>query len=223
MTSLTQSPYKPPVVTPPAPPPAPPTTPPASPAGAAPLPYGSTSVEKRVNDIASKDSQLNQMARTEAYKVMNRRGMLNSSLTAGAAQDAVLRSALPIASQDASQAFQGEEQRLNREYDAGQADLDRKHELEVQKRQQAHEQAEAKLDRDTQTKLASWNLKSSDRNSAAQFLVNMDTLYQSDVQSIMANTALSATARAAQLKAAKQLRDRRFNLVQQMYNVKLKW
>jgi hypothetical protein len=52
------------------------------------------------------------MARTEAAKVMNSRGMLNSSMYAGAAQDAVLRQAVPIASQESNQAFQASESGL---------------------------------------------------------------------------------------------------------------
>jgi len=201
---------------------------------AAPNPYGTTSVETRVNDIASKDSPLNQMARTEANKVMNRRGMLNSGIAVGAAQDAVLKNALPIASQDASQAFQGEENRLSREattagqireqtFTQGEAALDRQQQLKLQASDIAFKRNEAKLDRATSEKLASWQLKSSDRNAAAQFLTNMESMYQSQYQSIMNNTALSADARTKQLTAAKQLRDRQLNFVEQMYNIDLKW
>lgn len=64
------------------------------------------SMANKVNEIASKDSPLNQMARTEGLKAANSRGLLNSSMAVGAAQDAVLRNVLPIASQDAAQAFQ---------------------------------------------------------------------------------------------------------------------
>ena len=64
------------------------------------------SVADGVAKIASEDSKLNQMARTEGLKAANRRGLLNSSMAVGAAQDAVLKNALPIASQDAQQAFQ---------------------------------------------------------------------------------------------------------------------
>ena len=60
----------------------------------------------RVTALAAKDSALNQMARTEGLKAANRRGLLNSSMAVGASQDAVLQNVLPIASQDAAQAFQ---------------------------------------------------------------------------------------------------------------------
>lgn len=63
-------------------------------------------VAGQVTKLASKDSALNQMARTEGLKAANRRGLLNSSMAVNAAQDAVLQNVLPIASQDAAQAFQ---------------------------------------------------------------------------------------------------------------------
>ena len=59
----------------------------------------------KVKEIAAQDLPLNQMARTEGLKAANRRGLLNSSMAIGESQDAVLKNALPIASQDAAQAF----------------------------------------------------------------------------------------------------------------------
>jgi hypothetical protein len=64
------------------------------------------SVAAQVTKLASKDSALNQMARTEGLKAANRRGLLNSSMAVGESQDAVLKNVLPIASQEANQAFQ---------------------------------------------------------------------------------------------------------------------
>ena len=201
---------------------------------AAPNPYGETSVEKRVESIAGKDSGLNQMARTEAAKVMNRRGMLNTAMTTGAATDAVLKNAVPIASQDASQAYLGEEARLTREavttgqireqtFTQGESALDRLQRTKEQFADIAFRKLEGKLDRASSEKLASWNLKSSDRNAAAQLLTNMESMYQSAYQSIMANTALSADARTAQLTAAKKMRDQQINFTEQMYNIDLRW
>ena len=45
------------------------------------------------------------MARTEGLKAANRRGLMNSSMAIDASQDAILKNVLPIASQDAAQAF----------------------------------------------------------------------------------------------------------------------
>lgn len=233
----------------------------------APIDYGSTSVEDRVAGIASKDSNLNRMAAQEAMKVMGRRGLANTSMAVGAAQDAVLKNAIPIASQDASQAFQNNQNALGRasteklslaqiastegmaaaqraldermqkaaldnatqqqirdiQSREGIAAAERKLQELSQQRDIAYRTQQADLDRKTQEKLASWNLKSSDRNAAAQFLTNMEHEYENSVSSIMANTNLTADQRQAQLLAAKQMRDRRLNFVEQMYNIDLKW
>ncbi|TIW28668.1 MAG: hypothetical protein E5V63_04095 [Mesorhizobium sp.] len=185
--------------------------------------YGANDVQTRVKNIASEDSMLNQMARTEAAKVMNSRGMLNSSMYAGAAQDAVLRQAVPIASQESNQAFQASESALSRASAEGMQAKDLANQQTLQQKDITFRQGEGALDRASQEKLASWNLKSQDRDSASRFLTGMETMYQSAYQSIMANTNLDAKQREAQLTAAKTMRDKQLNFVEQMYNIDLKW
>lgn len=62
------------------------------------------SMASQVATLTAGDSKLNQMARTEGLKAANRRGLLNSSMAVGEAQDALLKNVLPIASQDAATA-----------------------------------------------------------------------------------------------------------------------
>jgi hypothetical protein len=185
--------------------------------------YGENDVQNRVKNIASQDSALNQMARTEAAKVMNSRGMLNSSMYAGAAQDTVLRQAVPIASQESNQAFQANESALQRTSVEGMQAKDIANQKAMQQTDIGFRQGEGALDRATQEKLAGWNLKSQDRNAAAQFLTNMETMYQSAYQSVMSNPNLDKTQRTAQLTAAKTMRDKQLNFVEQMYNIDLNW
>lgn len=73
-----------------------------------PLPYTEQddSVEGRVNAITKSGSPLMQQAAYQGQAAAKRRGLLNSSIAVGAAEDSVIKNALPIASQDASQAFQ---------------------------------------------------------------------------------------------------------------------
>lgn len=181
------------------------------------------SVASHTEAIASEDSKLNQMARTEGLKTANRRGLLNSSMAAGASTDAVLKNAIPIASQDASQNFQKNMYERGFEMDTAKQQLDQAHQLTVQKNAFDFQGAESKLDRDLQKTIASWNLKSSDRNAAAQFLTNMESMYADYYKSIMANPSLSAASRTAQLKGAAKLRNKQINFVEQMYNIDLKW
>ena len=65
-----------------------------------------TSVATRVAGLVQKDSPIMQQARAGAARSANRRGLLNSSIAVGAGEDAAIKSALPIASQDAQQASQ---------------------------------------------------------------------------------------------------------------------
>lgn len=302
------------------------------------------SVADKVKALTSQDSPLMQQAKTQGLKVANRRGLLNSSMAAGATQEAMLDKALPIASQDASQAFQKnmqandyqfrmEGQDDEQAFQGGENALDRglqkeltlkqiasteglaaaQRELEtmmqdksiamadrqqlrdissregmaaaeralqdlmqrrdiasreglaaaerdlqlnmqgneiearswqtaaelnnravlsfaerenqqvMQQREIDYQTSVRQLDRGLQEKLASWNLKSSDRNAAAQLLTNMSTLYNDRYASVMANQNLDAATRTAQLASAKALRDRELNFVEQLFVVDLNW
>lgn len=64
------------------------------------------SVSQRVTGLMSQQSPLMQQARTQGAQVSNRRGLLNSSMGTQAGQTAAYGAALPIASQEASQAHQ---------------------------------------------------------------------------------------------------------------------
>jgi len=61
------------------------------------------SVATKVSEITSKNSPLMQQAKTAGMKFANKRGLLNSTLASEAAQEAVLKTAVPIASQDSQQ------------------------------------------------------------------------------------------------------------------------
>jgi hypothetical protein len=58
-------------------------------------------VQGQVAGIIAENSPLQQLATTSATQQANTRGLVNSSMAVGAAQDATIKSALPIAQQDA--------------------------------------------------------------------------------------------------------------------------
>jgi hypothetical protein len=62
--------------------------------------------DKDLARILEQDSPLMQRARTEAAQFSNRRGLMNSSMAAGATMGAMVDRALPMALQNAQQAFQ---------------------------------------------------------------------------------------------------------------------
>jgi hypothetical protein len=252
------------------------------------------SVADNVTALIGADSKMNQMARTEGLKVMGRRGFLNSTLTGGAVMDSVIRNALPIASQDAAQAygknqaargfeyatqeFAGTQAGLDRalqvsmqqadlNFRGTQADLERSLQTAMQKSsidaataaqvrdiasregmakaEQAFQKAiltqqqtfagsqaaadralttsQNNADRASQERVASWNLKAEDKGRAASMVLGTEELYAAATARIMANTALSAKDRAAQLKSAKLLHDKSMNAVEQLFNIDLKW
>ncbi len=59
-------------------------------------------VASQIKDIIASGSPLMQQAETNAKLMMQRRGLLNSSMAVGAAQDAVIGQAMPIAQSDAA-------------------------------------------------------------------------------------------------------------------------
>ena len=78
---------------------------PATATGYTPTPYTvapEATVQERVKQIAAEDSPLMQQAATRARQAMVDKGLLNSSIAAGAEQGAVLTAALPIATADAA-------------------------------------------------------------------------------------------------------------------------
>lgn len=78
------------------------------------------SVATQVATLTSQDSPLMKQAATRGTQLANRRGLLNSSISAQAAQEAVIGAATPIASQDASQLAQKNLAKMNNDYTMGQ-------------------------------------------------------------------------------------------------------
>lgn len=69
-----------------------------------PLAPGAT-VEGRLNNLLKSDSPYMKLATDTANQQMNRRGLMQSSIAVGAAHEAAIRNALPIAQQDAQSEF----------------------------------------------------------------------------------------------------------------------
>ncbi len=62
-------------------------------------------VEERLANLLASDSRYIEQARQRAREQSNARGLLNSSMAAGAAESAAIEAALPIAQQDAQSSF----------------------------------------------------------------------------------------------------------------------
>lgn len=69
-------------------------------------PNQNENVASNMASIVNQGSPVMNMARADGMRAANRRGLMNSSMGVGAAQEAVLRTALPMAQQQAQQGFQ---------------------------------------------------------------------------------------------------------------------
>ena len=104
-----------------------------------------------VNDMAKQDSLLMQQAATSGLQTANDRGMVNSSMGAGAAQAATLDYITPIASQNATQEFNKNMSGLQTQQDLVLAEFDRETQETLQRTQLRADSRQANLDRTFQT------------------------------------------------------------------------
>jgi len=159
------------------------------------------SVSENINSVIKQNSPLMTQARSAAKRAANSRGLMNSSMAINAGQDAVLKYATPIGSQQAQQNFQHNDAFRKYTY---QADLTNR---EVASKE----------------KVAQWQLNSTDSNNAAQQAYNAAALYENQIANINNNTNLSSSSRSGQIKAARREYDRAMRLVEQIYGVDLNW
>lgn len=76
-------------------------------------------VDAELARILGEDSPLLAQARAEAMRLANKRGLMNSSMAAGMGMDAMTKVALPMAQQNAQQAFQREIENTRNRQEAG--------------------------------------------------------------------------------------------------------
>lgn len=103
-------------------------------------PFDAKDVNDQVNKTISQDGLLMRMAKAKGEQYAAGRGLSNSSIGAEASQRAIVDAALPIASQNAGQAWKSDENRI-----------DRSHQLTMQGNQFGHEKGMANLNAQLQT------------------------------------------------------------------------
>jgi len=140
-------------------------------------------VQGQVNSILSKDSPLMQRARTLATQQMAQRGLVNSSMAAGASTAAMIDRALPMAQQDANAYQQASQDNMNAVNQAGQFNSSEINKFGLQTGQQKFEAEQAAINRQFQT---------SERTGAQAFASSLETAKQ------------NFTAAQAQLDRAQQ-------------------
>lgn len=160
-----------------------------------------TDVAKIASNIIKKDGPLMQQARTDGLQYAASRGLLNSSIAAGAAQESVLSRAGEMASQIAQTRLTKQENRQDRKLERWRVETDRKLRIE----------------------LANMEIDASDREKAAALFDENNKSYQQSVQSIMSNPDLSSSQRNELLRAAGDKLEIDNAVIKGLYGVKFNW
>jgi hypothetical protein len=100
-----------------------------------PATYEDDDVVNQMNRITSQDSDYMRLARTSGLQTANKRGLLNSSIAAGASQAEALKAAAPLAGQNASQMAQRNLARIQGYYEQQKQEAQFGHETGMQERQ----------------------------------------------------------------------------------------
>lgn len=173
-----------------------------------PYDYTGKKVSERIGDIISQDSALMQQARQQGLRSANRRGLLNSSIAVGAAQDAVTRTALPIASQESDED--------TRRWTSSQGLFGQREQIASSERMQGEQIASTE-------KIARENIVASLREKAGAAATALESVYSQSFGSIMENPNLKADVRESYLGHIGRVRDSSLGLLQQLYGVSLDW
>ena len=99
--------------------------------------------------------------------------------------------------------------------------LDRAAAVQAQQNDIAFQTQQNALTRDLQDRIARMNLQGTQQAGAAQMINNTQAAYQSEYQSIMGNTKLSAPQRTASLRRPTTATGVGLNLVEQTYGIRL--
>jgi hypothetical protein len=137
------------------------------------------SVESRVGGLISRDSDLMKIARQDGMESANKRGLLNSSIAAGAAQREVIRAATPIATADAQAALQKNLQREGQAASLNQLQLQLSASDRQQDKQLASEMARLTYSTEQEMVRLQESLKSADAQQAREIQAQMDRLRES--------------------------------------------
>ena len=183
----------------------------------------SPSVSERVRALVSSESPLMRLAKTQGLQAANQRGLLNSSMAIQASQDAMLRQAVPIASQEANLDF-NERLNLSRQ----QFERERQNEriaaderLNLSRQQFESERQNERIA--AEQRIAAMNLRGRFQQSAMSLAESIEGRYMQVINAVNQNTNLPAEQRQQMMDMAARLRDSSYRLMQQIYGIELRW
>ena len=152
-------------------------------------PFDAKDVNDQVNKTISQDGLLMRMAKAKGEQYAAGRGLSNSSIGAEASQRAIVDAALPIASQNAGQAWKSDENRI-----------DRSHQLTMQGNQFGHEKGMAELQNQYTTQRDATLFGYDQNNKATDFANSLKTMSEQQKNDLakLNNQNAQQTALAAQ-------------------------
>ncbi len=154
-------------------------------------------VQGQLNSILAKDGELMQRARSLAMQQMNERGLINSSLAAGAGTTAMIDAASNIASRDAQMKFDAKQAELERAQQTSIANLQLKAQKDLQTMQQGFAATQAQLDREQQTKMVELQNSLANSNVSTGFATNVATGTLNQINAISADGNLTPESKKA--------------------------
>jgi hypothetical protein len=201
----------------------------------------------QLTKLLGEDSKYMQMARAGAARAANSRGLLNSSIAAGAGEAAAIQSALPIAQQDAqtwgnSEQFnagqtnefardtnlftrQGVLAKFNAANEAEQRGLDRDHQFSMQRDQQSFQGTQAGLERAQQEAMTRLNAQLQTDFEKARLPMTMMAEAQKGLQEyvgkIMADPNLDAAAKDAAIANYYKYQQSQFGWMSTFFNTQM--
>lgn len=175
-------------------------------------------VEGRLEGLLSKNNPLLQRARAQSMQQSNRRGLVNSTMAAGAGERAVIETATPIASQDAS-AFQTAAFRnQDAENQAGMFNAQTANQFSSDRANKFHDstmqQNQFQQQKDLQTQQGNQSMEQLERqaelnrqNNARNEVTSTARAYDAEIQRILQDPNMDEGAKQAQVNSIAQQRD----------------
>ena len=156
---------------------------------------GRASVANQFSKVIGSDSPLMKQAETAGMQLGQARGLGNSSYAIGAAQDAMVRAALPIAQQDAATAQDRWATKKAQRFEKNQAAKDRRFERTEAAKGREHDFALQEDDQSFQMKFKEMDLDQADQAAVGQMISNFTQSRAQQAAAIMTNPNMNAAQR----------------------------
>jgi hypothetical protein len=153
-----------------------------------------------------------QRAAAQGSMMANRRGLMNSSMAAGAAQSAMIDAALPVASQDASQNFKAALQQNDTDHQRWLANLDASTQTSI-----------ANMNDATRREIANLQASSKDRDNIAAMVTAAQQIYSNEWSTVINNSNIPAYEREKYFVHLQKMLSQQITLIEGMYGVNLDW